>query len=138
MEIFERTAGPTLRACMVAGPIFLTSAVLASLYLKLPKPILMSPKDVFGFLFILIPALPIGFLLALVPVMIGTGLLWLLGEKDRRFRTPVLWVATGAGAGALLAMTLGVASEPRYAGFALVVTSAVCALVSRKQATWDN
>ena len=127
-----------LFACLVAGPAFLTSTVLASHYLELPRPIVVAPEEVGTFLIMLIPALLVGFFLALVPVVIGTAALRSLGNDSLRFRSPWLWTATGAVTGATLALLLGLATVGQHFAFGLVVTSALCGLVSRKFTSWED
>ena len=138
MESGERMSGSILYACLIAGPVFLTSLVSASLYLKLPQPIVVSAGEFGAFVVLILPALIVGFLLALIPVTIGTAALFTLGEQNAAFRLPGVWTAVGAAIGIALVILLQLAGPWREAGFALVVTSAVCARVARNYVNWEN
>ena len=138
MEKAERMSGAILYACLLAGPVFLTSTALASLYLKLPQPILVSGSEFGLFLMMMLPALIVGFLLALVPVTLGTAALFALGEKNAAFRLPGMWAAVGAASGIALTILFKLEGPWREVSFALVVTSAVCARMARNFVDWTN
>ena len=138
MELSSSVGRPIVIASLLAGPVFVTSCALASLYLKLPKPVVVSGSEFGLFLVLLGPALIAGFLLAFVPVAIGTAALVALGERSPAFRSPGMWSAVGAAIGIGLVTALKLDGPWQEFGFALVVTCAVCALVSHKIALWED
>ena len=123
---------------MLAGPVFVTTCALTSLYLELPKPIVISGSEFGLFLVLLVPALMVGFLLAVVPVTIGTALLVGLGARSPTFRSARTWAAVGASLGIGLVIAIRLEGPWHDVGFALVVTCVVSALVSHRLARWEN
>ncbi|HEV2816575.1 MAG TPA: hypothetical protein VGW40_05070 [Allosphingosinicella sp.] len=86
----------------------------------------------------MIPATIFGGLLAFIPNLFGSLLMASLAERHAAARDPIAWTAAGALAGAGIAWTWpGFGGEPPI-GFALVLTSAVCARLCRAQFEWAD
>lgn len=113
-------------AMLAAGPLFTTATALASLYAELPAPVVIEPSTVFGFLFLQIPALVVGAVLALVPTLVGTGAMQALSRSCSWARSGAAWVLAGAALGVLIAAVFDAIGTPPVA-FGLVATSAGCA-----------
>lgn len=121
-----------------AGPVFLLSTAAASAYSLVPQPIEVPPEYLFAFLAALVPAFVVGFVLSFMLNAIGTKLLWAAGEVSALAREPIVWIATGAAAGLLLAILFGAFPGSGVASFALVSTSALCAGLCRAQTRWET
>jgi hypothetical protein len=106
-----------------AGPLFLASSAIASLYLQLPQPVTVDVPQVVAFLIMLLPALVAGFCPAFVMGLFGSLIMGGLKATGR-----AAWAAAGAAAGYGLAVLLLTEAAN---SFALVATSSVCALICR-------
>jgi hypothetical protein len=123
-------------ACLAAGPIFLVSTGLATLYFQLPRPILLTPEIIGPFVMTLIPSVVIGFLLSVLPNWGGSRLLLYTGELLPAARSWPAWLGGGLFFGAVIAWVVGAFSQPP-AAFGLIFTSACCAAICRHSAAWD-
>lgn len=130
---FPSVASAIWPAALAAGPIFLTAAALATLYLELPRPVVVPLQSILHFLFLLIPATVVGTILATLPVLLAAAMLHWLGRHSDVLRSTMAWVAVGAGAGALLAWLIDTGFQERQLGFALTATAATCALITRRR-----
>ena len=129
-------AGAACLASLPAGAVFLISLAAADAYLQMPAPIPIDLPSLLGLAVALVPATIFGGLLAFAPNLFGSLLMSTLAEQHPAARDPIAWTAAGAlvGAGIALAWT-GFDAEPPI-GFALVLTSAVCARLCRGQFEW--
>lgn len=84
------------------------------------------------------PSALVGFLLTYLPNAIGASLLASAGEVNRVGREPIVWMATGAASGLLLAIVFGGSSDSGIWTFATVSTSTVCAALCRAQTRWED
>ncbi len=137
MEFNLSVGGGVGAASLLAGPVFVTSCALASLYLELPRPIVVSANQLGLFLILLIPAVAVGFLIAFVPVAIGAALLFRLGRQFEVLRAPIAWTLVGAAIGIALVAALELDGAWREIGFGLVATCAICATICRRRIVWD-
>lgn len=130
--------GSVALASLAAGPIFLVSTALAVLYLRLPHPITadVGPRDIALIVLSFIPAIFFGFLLSIIPNLIGSRLLLGAGGAIPATRARPIWIGAGALFGAAIAAETGTFAEPAYA-FGLIFTSASCAAICRLSASWD-
>ncbi|HEX8571118.1 MAG TPA: hypothetical protein VF759_00035 [Allosphingosinicella sp.] len=132
-----RTSPPSIAlASLAAGPIFLASTAAASLYLRLPRPVVVEPWQAASFVLMAMPAVIVGFLLSVLPNMIGSRLMVRAGAALPWARAPVAWAASGALMGGGLVGLTGAFSEPA-AAFGLIATSACCAAICRLSVCWD-
>jgi hypothetical protein len=127
---------PLALASLAAGPIFLFATGLAALYLQLPRPVVLEPGEVIAFAALAAPAALVGFVLSLLPNLVGRYLLIRAGGALPQMRRRAVWIATGALHGAALAWGTGAFAQPPYA-FGLILTSAACAGICRKSACWE-
>lgn len=134
MEHGRSTAASASLASIAAGPLFLFSYTFAALYLKLPAPIEIDLRIVPSFMLMLIPALIIGFTLAIIPTIFGTLAMSALARRNELARLPAAWVVVGGVCGALIATMVGRSQYGMDAetAFALISTSAICAVICRK------
>ncbi|MDB5705701.1 MAG: hypothetical protein JWN66_2817 [Sphingomonas bacterium] len=132
----------TLTASLIAGPLLIVSFMGAT-FLLYPDETRWSP-DMFGLVMIgLLLSVPVGFLLAGLPILFGGAVMSWIGYHAPVTRAPVLW----AGAGAILAAVLAVAAEgptlddpTRNLNLpaACMIAGAVCATVYRRMITWSE
>ena len=126
-------------ASAAAGPVFLASLGAAIFYLQMPRAIAVEElaSAALG-LAIVIPAFLVGFVLAIMPNVIGAAVMATLSESFGVAREPAIWVMAGGLAGAgIAALTSGFGPEPPI-GFALIVTGAVCAAICRRSFTFED
>lgn len=123
-------------ASLAAGPIFIVSTGLAAAYLQLPHAIIVDPHQIVPILLFFLPALIVGWLLSVIPNLIGSRLLHFTGGAIPATRARLVWTGAGALIGAAIAGSFGAFAEPAYA-FGLIVTSACCAAICRLSAYWD-
>lgn len=128
--------GPIALASLAAGPIFLVSTGLAAIYLEMPKPVIVEPALIAPGILLFVPAIAIGFILSVVPNMIGNSLLLFTGGAIRAARARPVWIGTGALFGAAIAGETGAFAAPPLA-VGLILTSACCAAICRLSACWD-
>lgn len=120
--------GRPILASLCAGPIFM-------LLLILWTAVIASPQWQGGpsALFITPLAVPFGFVVALVPNLLGTAAMHAMGKANDAARLPVFWALAGAilAGGILLAFD----APPKLAGL-FAATGAASALVCRIGARW--
>ena len=138
MDIYKPKVPSLMLACLAAGPAFVWTNMLADLYLRLPQPVVISPHDIASLLIFSLPAALFGFLVALVPAGLGTLLMHSLGQHFAAARPPLSWTLAGAAIGAGLAMWFGAFDPLSQTGFAVIVTSALCARICRRSVSWDS
>lgn len=126
-------AGAAWPAALVAGPVFCTAAMLASLYMHLPHVIAISLEDLAGFLVILVAACIFGTLVSFPPILAAIAMLRWLGSRVVPARSQIAWFAFGGAAGAGFAQALGMNFGSGEITFAIVVTTLVCALVAQRR-----
>lgn len=137
MDLYKPRVPSLILACLVAGPVFVWTNMLADLYLRLPQPILISPNDIAALLIFSLLATLFGFVLALLPTSLGTLLMHSLGEHVEAARTPLAWTLAGAAIGGGLAMLFGTWPDSPATALALVATSALCARICRRSVQWE-
>lgn len=119
-----------LIASVAAGPLFVTSLSLAIVYLRLPQPIVVSAAEAGAFAGALTLASVFGFILGLVPNIVGALIMSNFSERVEELRSPVAWMGAGALFGGCIALLANLdRSEPEMM-FALIFTSVACAWIS--------
>jgi hypothetical protein len=85
---------------------------------------------------VLLFAVPVGFVVSIVPNLLGTALLATLGRDNIALRLPPIWALVGAGSGGTIAALLG--SGPASAEPVALVAGigAVSALLCRWKTAW--
>ena len=117
-----------LLPAFAAGPLFVATYACASLYLQMPRPILLEPSEMASLLVIMVPASLVGFVIGFVPIALGGAIMAALSERFEEARLPQSWAAAGALAGAGLDRLLF--AQTPWSGpqdFAIIATSAACA-----------
>jgi len=127
---------PVALASLTAGPVFFVSTALAATYLQLPRPVIVDPAAIVALIVMLVPLILVGFFLSIMPNLIGSSLLLVVGAAIPAARARPVWIATGALSGAAIAGLTDMLAEPAYA-FGLILTSASCAAICRLSACWD-
>jgi hypothetical protein len=122
-----------VRACLAAGPVFVAAVTLFTA-IAMPQPI---PVTSAGWLFALlvVPAIPAGGILAMLPALLGTDLLARLGSGNIGLRLPVAWGLVG-GIVPGVATALNGGDGVTTAAFA--ATGAACALLCRSGTRWPD
>lgn len=123
-------------ASLAAGPIFVVSTGLAATYLQLPRAMALDPHQIAPTILVFIPAIVVGFILSIIPNLIGSRLLLFTGQAIPATRARPFWIGIGALLGAAIAGSTGAFAEPAYA-FGLILTAACCAAICRLSAYWD-
>ena len=118
-----------LLAALPAGPVFLTSWFVADLYLRLPAAVTVDPLEIAEFVATLIPAVFLGIILAIVPLLFGMLFMSACAVRWESARSGPAWVAAGLAAGGGLALWFDATGA---SAFAVVVTSALCASLARR------
>lgn len=123
-------------ATFAAGPVFVISGTLASLYLRLPDPVVIHASDLLPWLGIIFASVIFGAILAFVPNVLGCALMAALAETTTAARAPEAWVGAGGVSGTGIALAFGL-DWPSEGFVALVATGAVCAGICRGFAALD-
>ena len=121
-------------AILSAGPVFLVGLAIGGWALA-PGAAIDPAALLMGLALAPMAALsvPIGSVLAAVPILLGTAAMRWTGGWNVAMRLPPLWMLVGggvAGAGAVMIES----STPIVISFAF--TGAVCALIARRSVTW--
>lgn len=125
----DRVTGPLL-ASFLAGPVFVSPLLLAELNRA-------GGAELLGIVFILFMATLIGFVLALVPNILGAALMVGLGRRWRMARHRAAWAAVGFTLGWLLAFAFS--REILFAANAwLAATGLACASIVRHFTAWPD
>lgn len=123
-------------ALVSAGPIFITTMMLAHAYMNLPKPITASSSDVAIFVFIFFAAWIFGTLVSLPAILPGGLVMGALADRLPFLRPPIVWTMTGLMLGIVLALIPSDDSGPT--ALAWIVTSATCARICRQWIDWPE
>lgn len=113
-------------ASLLAGPSFVLTAALATLYLQLPAPITVTSEAVIGTLAMACIAVVFGAFVALPVNAVGASAMLALGSVYPPARTRIAWALVGCGIGVVGA---GLFNSGPQCGFALAATSALCGWV---------
>lgn len=134
----RRSSSSLALPSLAAGPIFLVSTALAALYLELPRPVPVDLGRAGIALIVLsfIPAIFLGCLLSILPILAGSRLLLFVGTAFPATRAWAVWIGSGALFGALFAGSMTGFTAPPF-DFGLIATSACCAAICRHSACWD-
>lgn len=127
-KVDNRAIGAAL-SIILAGPVFATTIPLVS------GPLATAPMAAVVTLALFPFTVPVGMLLAAIPVCVGSLLMGKLGEVDRRWRHPLAWMGVGAPFGMLLAGLFG--SGPQGVA-SMAVTGAICAGIARWKVRWGE
>lgn len=123
-------------ASLTAGPIFLTAAALAFLYLTIPAPIVIRGDELAGFMGLLLLASVFGFIIALLPNLIGAAAMVALADRCVAARLPVVWTLVGGGIGLVTAALLGSEIAAPAFSFGLIAAAAGSARLCRASVDW--
>jgi hypothetical protein len=135
MKTVGNPLAAAITASLPAGPLFVLSYAAAFAYGQLPAPIVVDAPSLVGLALLLIPATIVGFFIGFALNLVGATIMSALAKHSETAREPVVWIAAGAGAGALLAYLFDVFT-PEGPGFALIATSAACAAFCRRGFDW--
>lgn len=120
-----------------AGGVFITCTVLINAYAALPDAIEVDSTALLVVPLGLITCSIFGWLIAIIPTIIGTTIMAAIGCEHKATRNPLCWAFAGA---APIAMFSGIAGgfDRSDAPFtvALIITGAVCALTCRRFTRW--
>jgi hypothetical protein len=128
-----------VRASLVAGPVFLVSLIIFGGLLEIATRDPHWRPPVREIASLVLPAFIVGFLLALLPNLIATGVMKALSRQMAEFRRPLAWVAVGALLGGALAFLFGARFDSGGLDSlaAMAVTGGVCARICRGRAPLD-
>lgn len=133
----EHGFGPAI-AAIAAGPVFCAALMLGLGYASLPAAIPVEPEALLIGPFLLIPATIAGALIAIVPCLIGCGLMAQLGRVAPFTRAAPFWVIAGMIPIAIGAAAAQPGPDDGPALFAFLATGAICALICRRFTKWSE
>lgn len=124
-------------ACLLSGPCFVITCAAAIAYLELPKAVPVNLNAILIVALVMLPATLWGAAISLIPNIVGANLMAGLADRFAFARSSFVWAIVGAavGLGVFRFFASGYDLEPL--GFALVVTSAVCAAVCKVGLSWS-
>lgn len=128
-------------ASLAAGPVFLLGLAASAWAATAASPVPI-PADLgfgtFGVVVVTIPAIVVGFVLAIVPNILGATVMTRLGRRNVAMRLPIAWALAGGLATGLPFELLSIApaGDDRIGVFAFVFTGTCCALICRRRAEW--
>lgn len=129
----KRGIGGILLASLSAGPIFVAS-VLMSVVAHSVVPLTPDLHGLSPAMFIVLPLVVIvGFVLSVLPNILGATLLLALGRHNDGARLPVFWAVFGGLSAGGTSFALGASGEVLTA---LSATGAICALICRRGTVW--
>lgn len=130
----DGTRSGSIVAILTAGPIFLAGLAVGG-WISAPGAAI-DPRAVLGalaFVPLSVLSVPIGAVLATVPILLGTAAMRWLGSWNVAMRLPPVWMLVGGGVAGGGAMML----EPDMLVIvSFAFTGAVCALIARRGVTW--
>lgn len=136
MHDVRYTAG-ILRGTAAAGPVFLVAIGLVTLATTVGPIAIRPDAAMVAVVGIAALSVPVGAVLALVPVTLGTALLAAAGRGNAGLRLPVAWAVIGGLAAGLAMVAIDGPGSDGVGRVALVLTGAICALLARSGVTWD-
>lgn len=125
-----RATGRILTAALCAGPIFSMTMLAMDLSNGIGA---ISPLRS-GFLWIIPVSIFFGFLLSIIPNLIGASALLAIGDRNEAMRLPVVWGLVGGLLAGWAAFGFG-ADMPGIVAFS--TTGTLCALICRAGTIWD-
>lgn len=114
-------------ASVAAGPVFVLTAALADLYLKLPAPIVIDPQSVLLLIGLCLPAMVVGTIVALPINGVGALAMLAFSGSFAPARSRAAWALAGGALGCIGAWLF--ATDANFS-FAVVATSAFCGWLS--------
>lgn len=143
MAVTYQMGTSPLIASLFAGPVFAGSLGLATLILSTPAPIPVNIAwgDIPPLLVVTVSMSFFGFIVGVLPCLIGSIVMGNLGSQIASFRQPFAWTIAGAAIPGLLFLAPLLSSDdPTSADsawfYGLVMTGAVCSALCRKGAKW--
>jgi hypothetical protein len=122
-------------ASVSAGPIFVLAFALTGLSAGVDAASALGAGLV-AIVGVGVIAIPFGFMLSIVPNLIGAWILAMLGQGNDGVRLPVVWIVVGSLAAGLFAWAI----RPSFGGAEMVVafaaTGGACALICRRFTRW--
>jgi hypothetical protein len=128
-----------LVAPLMGGPGFMAGLGLMAVVDSFPEAIEVTSKDVAqAFIFLPMSVIP-GWILAILPCLIGTIIMARIGATRRWARAPMIWALAGLLPTMVVCLiNIGFTSEA-LAGILIFGTpSIICALVCRKLTSWRD
>ncbi len=83
-------------------------------------------------------ALPIGFVVSILPNLLATTLLASLGRGNIAVRLPVMWALAGAGTGAALVVLISAGTADAGSMALIAMIGTVSALLCRWKTVWND
>ena len=127
-------------ASLAAGPAFLGSLALAAWATEAPATYVigLSAVEAGGAIGMAFGATLFGFLLSMVPNIVGSWFMHGLGIGNFAAQLPVVWALAGAGmAGLPFVFIPGLANDSLPIATVFAVTGASCALIAHRFTAWS-
>jgi hypothetical protein len=131
-----------LWSSLFAGPIFILATAAAFFYHSLPNAVAVdenwfTAESAMSLFISIVPVSIFGFILALLPNILGAVVMGQLGRYFETARSPLAWGIMGV---AMVAIPLNLfqafEGDGAPAAVGLLLTAGLCALVSRRNARW--
>lgn len=134
MTRFEYRHGAAV-ALVSAGPSYV---LLFFAHQLLSDPTLFTnPAEFLALLPIALVAVPVGALIAFLPVLLGGLAMGYLGTRSIRARQPVIWAGAGAVIGTLITFIFDNSARSELA-LPFLLNGAICALIVRYGTRWSD
>lgn len=119
-------------ATVAAGPAFLIGMGLGQLGAT-ADPVTVGPAAL-GLPLLLFPAIVVGAVLSILPILIGGYAMAWIGQQNAALRLAPAWALAGALTAGLLGLWFEIDPDTMIA---LGATGAICALVCRRYVRWE-
>jgi ABC-type dipeptide/oligopeptide/nickel transport system permease subunit len=127
-----------LIAPLSAGLIFMTIGGVLALFSELPKPITVEPDALAEYVMAMVPAIAVGWIIAIIPCCIGASALAYWGGSNPAARSMALWIITGAAVTITPSLiALGISDEGASVAVVFGTCGTVCAAICRRFTTWQ-
>jgi hypothetical protein len=135
MHAHNRIPGGLL-AVVLAGPIFFAALAAAAAAEMMPGPVAFTAEEVAAYILVSLFGIFVGAIIALLPVVLGSFAMSVLGNHFAPARHWLVWTIAGGTMGAALPYLLDRDVNAAPTQFAMVVTGALCARIARCWVGW--
>ncbi|CAM3149662.1 hypothetical protein SPAN111604_06745 [Sphingomonas antarctica] len=127
-----------MRAALLAGPLFVCTAALASLYGQVPHPVTVSGSNLGGFIVLLPISMFVGGIIGGFISVVGASAMVFLGNHLAIARPRACWAIVGGATAAIFCglYVCDAGSEP--IAFGLIVTGAACGWMAKGSMFWTS
>jgi hypothetical protein len=125
-------------ASVAAGPVLVLTGALATLYLRMPDPVVVPGGQAAGMLFVLLPSVLVGVIVSFPVNAVGALLMASTGRFQGWARRRAAWALVGGALGTGFALWQDLFETAPAIGFAFAATSAICAWLCSVPLRWSE